>query len=182
LPLLAGRDVSLFDKGDCVGPLDEQHQIEVAGLGQEAFEVDPATCRQADVRDQFPALQDRFRLVEKLRSKASRSVFPGPLQRPREYGPGRFPGEIKFTIIHSFEEGQWRIKDVPLGEGMVDFDKYFGLYKSLHIKAPVSIHYEYNLGGAEHGDRNPTMGLDEISQWLKKDITFLKQQFKKFGL
>jgi len=90
--------------------------------------------------------------------------------------------DIKDFIWHKNEEGQWGIKNVPLGEGMVDFDKYFGLYKSLHIKAPVSIHYEYNLGGAEHGDLNPTMGLDEISPWLKKDVTFLKQQFKKFGL
>lgn len=90
--------------------------------------------------------------------------------------------DIKDFIWHKNEEGQWTIKNVPLGEGMVDFDKYFGLYKSLHIKAPVSIHYEYNLGGAEHGDRSPTMGLDEISQRLKKDITFLKKRFKKFGL
>ena len=63
-----------------------------------------------------------------------------------------------------------------------DFKKYFELYKSMNIEAPVSIHYEYDLGGAEHGDKNPTMSLDEINVWLKKDITFLKNEFSKYGL
>ena len=80
------------------------------------------------------------------------------------------------------EKDQWSIKNVPLGEGMVDFKQYFELYKSLEIEAPVSIHYEYDLGGAEHGDKNPTMSLDEINKWLKKDITFLKNEFAEHGL
>jgi hypothetical protein len=65
---------------------------------------------------------------------------------------------------------------------MVDFKTYFELYKELNIEAPVSIHYEYDLGGAEHGDKNPTMSLGEINSWLLKDITFLKEQFKKYNL
>ncbi|MBT3385392.1 MAG: TIM barrel protein [Prolixibacteraceae bacterium] len=94
---------------------------------------------------------------------------------------------IKTTDIKDFiwaknEKGQWKVKNVPLGEGMVDYKTYFELYKSLNIEAPVSIHYEYDLGGAEHGDRNPTMSLEEINLWLKKDITFLKNQFEKYGL
>ena len=71
---------------------------------------------------------------------------------------------------------------MPLGEGMVDFEKYFTLYKSFNIEAPVSIHYEYDLGGAQHGDLHPTMNREEIYSWLKKDITFLKNQFAKFNL
>ena len=90
--------------------------------------------------------------------------------------------DIKDFIWYMNEKGQWRVKNVPLGEGMVDFNKYFDLYASMNIEAPVSIHYEYDLGGAEHGDRNPTMGLDEINIWLKKDITFLKKEFDKFGI
>lgn len=90
--------------------------------------------------------------------------------------------DIKDFIWYQNEKDQWRIKNVPLGEGMVDFKQYFELYKSLKIKAPVSIHYEYDLGGAEHGDKNPTMSLDEINTWLKKDITFLKNKFAEHGL
>jgi L-ribulose-5-phosphate 3-epimerase len=90
--------------------------------------------------------------------------------------------DIKDFIWYKNEKGEWNIKDVPLGEGMVDFGKYLELYKSLNIEAPVSIHYEYDLGGAEHGDKNPTMSLAEINKWLKKDITFFKDEFNKYGL
>lgn len=90
--------------------------------------------------------------------------------------------DIKDFIWAKNEKGQWKIKNVPLGTGMVDFKTYFELYKSLKIEAPVSIHYEYDLGGAEHGKKNTTMSLDEINSWLKKDITYLKNQFKKYNL
>lgn len=90
--------------------------------------------------------------------------------------------DIKDFIWEKNENGQWKVKNVPLGEGMVDFKRYFEMYKEMNIEAPVSIHYEYDLGGAEHGDKNPTMSLDEISKWLLKDITFLKNQFNKYGL
>ncbi|MDB4581952.1 sugar phosphate isomerase/epimerase [Draconibacterium sp.] len=90
--------------------------------------------------------------------------------------------DIKDFIWVKNESGEWKVKNVPLGEGMVDFKRYFEMYKEMNIEAPVSIHYEYDLGGAEHGDRNPSMSLDEINLWLKKDITFLKNQFEKYRL
>jgi len=97
-------------------------------------------------------------------------------------GPWIRTTDIKDFIWYENEKGEWKLKNVPLGEGMVNFKKYFELYKSMDIGAPVSIHYEYDLGGAEHGDRNPTMSLDEINKWLEKDITFLKNEFKKYGI
>lgn len=90
--------------------------------------------------------------------------------------------DIKDFIWYKNEKEEWKIKNVPLGEGMVNFDKYFKMYKSFEIEAPVSIHYEYDLGGAEHGDRNPDMNRNEIFSWLERDINYLKQQFNKYGL
>jgi len=90
--------------------------------------------------------------------------------------------DIKDFIWSKNEKDEWKIKNIPLGEGMVDFDKYFKMYKSFEIEAPVSIHYEYDLGGAEHGDKNPKMSRNEIFSWLEKDINYLKQQFNKYGL
>lgn len=90
--------------------------------------------------------------------------------------------DIKDFIWEKNEKEEWKIKNVPLGEGMVDFKSYFELYQSFEIEGPVSIHYEYDLGGAEHGSRNPGMSLDEISKWLKKDLNFLENQFQKFNL
>lgn len=90
--------------------------------------------------------------------------------------------DIKDFIWEKDDQGKWKIKNVPLGEGMVDFEKYFTMYKSFGIQAPVSIHYEYDLGGAQHGNLHPTMDRKEIYSWLKKDITFLKNQFTKYNL
>jgi sugar phosphate isomerase/epimerase len=90
--------------------------------------------------------------------------------------------DLKDFIWAKNEKGQWKIKNVPLGEGMVDFKMYFEMYKSMKIEAPVSIHYEYDLGGAEKGKNNPAMSREEICLWLKKDITFLKNEFKKYKL
>lgn len=90
--------------------------------------------------------------------------------------------DIKDFIWEKDETGKWKLINVPLGEGMVNFKKYFDLYTSFGIEAPVSIHYEYDLGGAQHGGLNPTMSREEIFSWLKKDLTFLKNQFKEYGL
>ena len=90
--------------------------------------------------------------------------------------------DIKDFIWEKNEKGKWVIKSVPLGEGMVDFKTYFELYKLLGIQGPVSIHYEYDLGGAEHGSKNPSMPLNEISSWLKNDLNFLERRFQEFDL
>ncbi len=90
--------------------------------------------------------------------------------------------DIKDFVWEKDEKGTWKIINVPLGEGMVDFKKYFELYKSFGIEAPVSIHYEYDLGGAEHGGLNPTMSRETIFSLMKKDLAFLKKQFKEYGL
>ena len=89
--------------------------------------------------------------------------------------------DIKDFVWEKNGQGKWIIKNVPLGEGMVDFEKYLELYKSYNIEAPVSIHYEYDLGGAEHGG-STTMSLDKIESFLKKDLLFLKEEFKKYNL
>lgn len=90
--------------------------------------------------------------------------------------------DIKDFVWAKNEKGEWKIKNVPLGEGMVNFKKYFQLLKELNIETPVSIHYEYDLGGAEKGKKETTMAREEIYGWLKKDITYLKEQFKKHKL
>jgi len=93
---------------------------------------------------------------------------------------------IKTNAIKDFywknENGKWKIFDVPLGEGMVDFDAFIREYKSLGISGPVSIHYEYDLGGADNGSRNPTMSKNEIMDFMKKDLIWLKKRFMEHGI
>lgn len=80
------------------------------------------------------------------------------------------------------EQAKWAPEVVPLGEGMVDFDKYFGLIKQYKIKCPVSIHYEYPLGGAEKGDRTITMKSEDILSAIEKDLATLKSKFREANL
>ena len=48
-------------------------------------------------------------------------------------------------FIWSQQDGRWRIKNVPVGEGMVDFGEYFKLVKAYQITGPISLHIEYPL-------------------------------------
>ena len=93
---------------------------------------------------------------------------------------------IKTTAIKDFywkeENGIWKITNVPLGEGMVDFDAYIGEYKKLGISGPVTVHYEYDLGGAQSGIKNPTMSLEKISEYMRTDLNWLKMKFKEHGM
>ncbi len=78
--------------------------------------------------------------------------------------------------------GKWKPGYVPLGKGMVDFDAFFTLFKSLEIKGPISIHYEYDLGGAEHGNSTTSMPLSEIERYMHEDLLFLKAKLQEFNL
>jgi sugar phosphate isomerase/epimerase len=90
--------------------------------------------------------------------------------------------DIKDFIWQKNEKGVWQIVNVPLGEGMVDFKTYFEIYKSMKIEAPVSIHFEYDLGGAEHGNGETTMSMEKIESFFKKDLQFLQNQMMKYEL
>lgn len=59
-------------------------------------------------------------------------------------------------------DGKWELTNVPLGEGMADFQTYFSILKEHNINVPAVLHLEYPIGGAEHGDRD----LDESSKQL----------------
>ena len=90
--------------------------------------------------------------------------------------------QINSLVVKDFkwiqkDDGKWKRKYVPMGEGMVNFDKYFKLLKKHNIDLPVSLHVEYELGGAEKG-RIPTIDKQIIFDTLKKDLTFLRDKWK----
>jgi len=57
--------------------------------------------------------------------------------------------------------GKITSETVPLGEGMVKFNKYFSLLKEYRVNVPASVHYEYPLGGAEHGATELTIKRED---------------------
>jgi len=89
---------------------------------------------------------------------------------------------IKSIVIKDFKwgqvDGKWKPVNTPLGEGMVDFNRYFSLLKKYEINVPVSLHLEYDLGGAEHGDSKITIDKKDVFSQMKKDLNFLKEAWK----
>ena len=73
------------------------------------------------------------------------------------------------------KDGKWQEENMPLGTGMVDFNAYFKALNQSQFNGPVSLHYEYELGGAENGARTLTIPKEEVLQAMKRDlITFKK--------
>mgnify|MGYP000303690994 CR=1 FL=1 len=86
---------------------------------------------------------------------------------------------IKDFIWLQNEKRVWQLQNVLLGDGMVKFDEFLKEYKTLDVEAPISIHYEYDLGGAQHGDRETTMEPEKIYTFMKKDLDWLRNKMKK---
>jgi L-ribulose-5-phosphate 3-epimerase len=80
------------------------------------------------------------------------------------------------------KDGKWSSETVPLGEGAVDFKRYFGIVKQLNISCPISVHYEYPTGGAENGAQQITIKRDELLSIMKKDLLTLKGYLKEAKL
>ena len=95
-----------------------------------------------------------------------------------ELGLRQIKPYIKSIVIKDFKwgqvDGKWKPINTPLGEGMVDFNRYFSLLKKYGINVPISLHLEYDLGGAEHGATKLTIDKKEVFSKMKKDLNFLK--------
>ena len=76
-------------------------------------------------------------------------------------------------FVWTRRDGKYVVQNVPLGEGMVDFKTYFSMLKAFNINVPVSLHFEYNLGGAEHGRDKITIDKSEVFNAMKKDLLWL---------
>lgn len=75
------------------------------------------------------------------------------------------------------KNGKWELRNVPMGEGMVDFQAFFKLLHKFSIKADYSIHYEYPLGGANHGKKELAITIDEFEDVVDSDLQYVKNQF-----
>lgn len=89
---------------------------------------------------------------------------------------------IKTIVLKDFKwgkvSGKWKVVNVPIGEGMVDFDTYFKLLKSYGLQPPVSLHCEYPLGGAEKGKYKITIDKKVVFDAMKKDLVAIQRLWK----
>ena len=90
---------------------------------------------------------------------------------------------IKVIVLKDYKWGQvngkWEAINVPVGEGMVDFKAYFRLLKHYKLKPPVSLHLEYDLGGAEKGNSEISVDKKVVFDAMKKDLNHIQKLWKK---
>ena len=76
------------------------------------------------------------------------------------------------------QNGFWKPQNVPLGQGMVDFEGYFKALREYGIKPLVSLHLEYDLGGAEHGDQKIKIPQKEVFVVMRRDLKRLHDMWE----
>ncbi len=76
------------------------------------------------------------------------------------------------------ENGKWVVRNVLLGEGMVDFDRFFKALRGYRLKPYVSLHLEYDLGGAEHGDREIKISQKAVFSAMRRDLKRLHEMWE----
>lgn len=93
---------------------------------------------------------------------------------------------IRTTVIKDFhwekKDGKWKIANVPLGEGMVDFKQYFKLVKSLNIGGPISMHFEYPMYDKANKNLSQKERRRQTIEVMKKDLMKLRSMLKGAGL
>jgi len=93
---------------------------------------------------------------------------------------------IKGTIAKDFvwekKDNKWKAKNVPLGEGMVDFTKFFSLYKKFGLSGPISLHIEYPMFPGPEDEFSVKEKYKMAGKVIKRDFEMLKQYLKNSGI
>jgi sugar phosphate isomerase/epimerase len=80
------------------------------------------------------------------------------------------------------KDGKARLVSVPLGEGIIDFDRYFATLKELNIVTPITLHVEYPLLNKEEESLSLLQKQKIIVGKLKKDANFIRSKLAKYQM
>ena len=69
----------------------------------------------------------------------------------------------------------WSVENCPIGSGMVRFKEFFELLKASGFSGPVSLHFEYALGGADHGARQLESDAETVLRAMRGDVAAVRQ-------
>ena len=93
---------------------------------------------------------------------------------------------IRSTCLKDFawakKKDKWMPDDVFAGEGMVPWDNYFKLVKSLKLGGPVSVHCEWELFTKEEQALPESERRALAVRKIKRDSDFYAAQYAKHGL
>ena len=90
-------------------------------------------------------------------------------------------GHVKHECIKDYiyvnNNGKWGAKSVPLGDGAVNFKRYFSLRREYGINGPLSYHYEFDLGDNASLPAKERMKL--VMPVVRKEVEVLKTLMKE---
>lgn len=81
---------------------------------------------------------------------------------------------IDFKVFRWKSNNMLESLNVPLGQGQVLLEAFLQLLNDLDITADYSVHFEYPLGGAEHGDSSLRISRDDFRQRVRSDLDTLR--------
>jgi sugar phosphate isomerase/epimerase len=98
-----------------------------------------------------------------------------------EIGFHRLAGRIHMVSIKDFywekKDGKWEVRMCPLGEGMVNFPKFFQMLAASGFSGPLSLHIEYEVDAPTEAARREK----ELAA-IQKDFAYMKREMAKaFG-
>ncbi|HYI92585.1 MAG TPA: TIM barrel protein [Bryobacteraceae bacterium] len=81
------------------------------------------------------------------------------------------------------EKGAWVPGWCALGEGMVDFKKFFAMLKPIGFSGPLQLHMEYpEVGTASVGKSESSIPKDQLMAIMKRDLTKLKEMLREASI
>ena len=81
------------------------------------------------------------------------------------------------------EKSAWVPGWCALGEGMVDFKRFFSMAKSAGFVGPLQLHFEYpELGGADSGKKTFTVPKERLLAIFRRDLTKVRGILREAGM
>lgn len=80
-------------------------------------------------------------------------------------------------------KGEWRPRWCAIGQGMVDWPRFFGMLKDATVPMPLQLHLEYDeLGSAATGKKTLDIERSRVEELMRKDVEAIKRFRRDAGL
>ena len=90
---------------------------------------------------------------------------------------------IRSLVFKDFKwatvDGQWKLVNTPMGQGMIDFKRYFRMLKDHGMDYPISLHCEYDLGGADKGKRELSIPATRVLDAIRQDVDTIRKRWQE---
>lgn len=135
----------------------------------------------AAVWDAFLAIRDLDPDYLGIQFDIRHATTEGGLMWPNSFRLAR--PHIRSVVYKDFKwgvvDGKWKLVNTPIGQGMVDFPRYFRMLKDEGMNYPISLHCEYDLGGANKGKRKLTIPESDVLAAIKRDVETINHLWRE---